>query len=380
MDDVRRGSGSWRWLLPVLIAGLAAAAAWYQLNRASTVGEMPLRNPNKISSVRVAPAEQGRLDIQVSAIGTVTPLNTVVVRSRVDGILDEILFEEGREVVRGQLLARIEPDVYESRLQQALGQFQQNQAQLENARANLRLYQDLLRKNAIPKQQFDSQTAVLRELEAAAKSLQAQVDDARLQRSWTDIRAPISGRLGLRQIDAGNLISASAADGLVTIAQTSPIAVVFSIPETELLGLRQALLGQDTLPVEALDRQAQDVLAVGRILALDNQIDAATGTLKVKAAFDNEYESLFPNQFVNVRVGLGSTEETLIIPADAVQYGARGSYVYVVEEGRAFLRDIVAGEQVEGRLAVVSGLVEGDLVVTDGLDRLRDGREVSVDG
>src|SRR5690606_7805291 len=143
---------------------------------------------------------------------------------------------------------------------------------------------------------------------------------------------------------------------LVTIAQTSPIAVIFSVPEVELLALRKALARTDALPVQALDRRARDVLAVGRILALDNQINPATGTLKVKAAFANEYDSLFPNQFVNVRVGLGATEESLIIPADAVQYGARGSYVYVVEEGRAFLRDIVSGEQVAGRVAVVEGL------------------------
>lgn len=330
--------------------------------------------------MRVVPVERGSLDVQIRSIGTVTPLNSVTVRSRVDGELTRVLFTEGTEVEKGTLLAEIDPAPYQAQLAQAEGQAQQNQAQLANAEADLELYEGLYKQDSIARQQLTSQRALVEELRGTLKANAAQVEDARLQLSWTRIEAPIAGKLGLRRVDAGNLVNSGDSDGLVSITQVRPIAVEFTVPEPDVPALRRARASGETLAVQALDRSEQQVLARGQVQTLDNQIDIATGTLRVKATFDNTEDELFPNQFVNVRLRLTTLPAVLTIPSDAVQFGSRGTYVYVInaEENKAYARQISLGASAEGQVEVSTGLEADELVVLEGLDRLRDGKEVII--
>ncbi|MBW2939952.1 efflux RND transporter periplasmic adaptor subunit [Zhongshania aquimaris] len=382
MNNSPRLSSSRKAVIWVVLLLLFVVGIWYLLGRTPPAPEQVMRRGwgGQTSSVRVVPVQKGGLDVQVRSIGTVTPMNTVVVRSRVGGVLDRIVFTEGSEVSKGDLLAVIDPAPYRAQFEQAQGQLQQNQAQLANAKVDLNLYQGLYAEDSIARQQLDSQAALVRELEGANKSQQAQLDDARLQLSWTRIEAPISGRLGLRRIDAGNLIAANDSEGLVTITQTHPIAVLFTVSEVEVPALVKAFNGGDSLRVEALNRNEQNIIATGKLVTLDNQIDTTTGTLRVRAEFENLDNSLFPNQFVNVRLRLNSIADALTIPADAVQHGSQGSYVYVVEDSKAYIRQITTGIVDSDRVAVIDGLQAGDRVVIEGLDRLRDGRDVTVDG
>lgn len=359
----------------------ALAGIWYLIGRAPPSPE-PFRRGgwDQPAAVRTVIADRGSLDVEIKSIGTVIPLNTVTVRSRVEGVLTRVLFTEGAEVEQGTLLAEIDPAPYRARLEQMEGQVLQNQAQLENAKADLSLYEDLYQQDSIARQQLSSQRALVAELSGALKSNNAQMEDARLELSWTRIEAPIAGKLGLRRVDPGNLVAANDSEGLVTITQMRPIAVHFTVPEVDVPALRRALRRASSqgepLRVEALDRTERNVLATGELLTLDNQIDTSTGTLRAKARFKNGDDALFPNQFVNVRLRLDTLASVITIPADAVQYGSRGTYVYVVEEGRAFTRPIILGPVADNRVAVTDGLAEGELVVLEGLDRLRDGKDV----
>lgn len=359
---------------------LLAGGLWYMLSRSPSVpvGPMPRSAWEGPVAVRVVPAEAGDLAVQVKAIGTVTPLNTVTVRSRVEGELTRLLFEEGAEVERGDLLAEIDPQPYQVALAQAEGQFQQNQAQLAGAEEDLALYRRLYEQDSIAHQQLNQQVALVNQLRGALKANQAQIDHARMQLSWTRIEAPIAGRLGLRRVDPGNLVSTGDTEGLVSITQMRPIGVLFTVPELQLDGVRAALASGEALGVEALDRNGDQVIAAGRLLTLDNQIDIATGTLRLKAEFANEDSRLFPNQFVNVRLRLRTLPDAITIPTDAVQYGSRGTYVYVLRENKSYLRPVVLGPIDGDRAAVLDGLAQGELVVLEGMERLRDGREVIV--
>jgi multidrug efflux system membrane fusion protein len=329
--------------------------------------------------VRVIAAGSSDLKVQIKAIGTVTPINTVVLQSRVSGPLLEVLFKEGEKVVAGQLLARIDPAPYQVKLSQAEGTKQQNVAQLLNAEQDLALYQKLKQQNSISAQQFNNQQSLVNQLKGTLKSNQAQIDAAKLELSYTEIKAPISGRLGLRRVDPGNLVQANSADGLVTITQSSPIAVQFTIPETQLAQVREAYRKGVALTVEAWDRSEQQQLTSGVLTTLDNQIDLATGTLKLKAEFANQQEELFPNQFVNVRLNVAVQSGAVTIPQDAVQYGSQGTYVYTIDkEQKSQIKMLKLGAVDNGLVAVEEGLAAGDLVVLEGLDRLRPGRQVEV--
>jgi multidrug efflux system membrane fusion protein len=332
--------------------------------------------------VHVVKATKDNLKVNFKAIGTVVPLNTVTVRSRVDGQLVRVLFEEGQQVKAGDLLAEIDPEPYKVRLAQSEGTLQETRAQLKNAEEDLRLYEQLMAKQSIAKQQFDKQKSLVDQLRGTLKNHTAQWEDARLQLSYTRITAPISGRLGLRRVDLGNLVNASNTDGLVTITQTQPISVSFTIPENQLIAVREAyrnaLDTKTALGVEAWDRSEQNLLATGKLTTLDNQIDTATGTLRLKAEFANDDDSLFPNQFINARLHLQTLDDILTIPTDAVQYGNKGTYVYVIEEGKAQMRPIKLGALDADRIAVLEGLKEGDDVVLEGVDRLWPGKDVKV--
>ena len=368
-------------LIGILIVGLLLAGLWYLLVARSPEPTQPMLNPwSQPTPVRVVAVGRGSLDVQTRSIGTVVPLSSVTVRSRVDGELTRVLFEEGADVEKGTLLAEIDPAPYRARLTQAEGLMQQNQAQLANAEADLELYEGLYKQDSIARQQLTSQRALVEELRGTLKNNTAQVEDARLQLSWTRITAPISGKLGLRRVDAGNLISSSDSDGLVSITQMHPIAVEFTVPEPEVPTLRRAMHQGDVLTVQALDRSEQQVLASGNVQTLDNQIDVTTGTLRVKAVFENKDGQLFPNQFVNVHLRLNTLQSVLTIPSDAVQFGSRGTYVYVIdpEQHQAHTRLISLGASADGMVEVIDGLKEQEWVVLEGLDRLRDGREVLI--
>ncbi len=331
--------------------------------------------------VSASAVERTDLPVHYSALGTVTAFNTVTVRSRVDGELLKVLFEEGQLVKAGDLLAEIDPRSYRAALEQAEGTLQQNRAQLRNAEIDLQRYRGLFAEDSIARQTLDTQEALVNQYRGTLKANQASVDEARLNLQFCQIRAPIAGRLGLRQVDAGNLISAADTSGLVVITQVQPINVLFSLAEPQLPLIRQQLASGKPLPVEALDRSKQTVLATGVLATLDNQIDVATGTVKLKARFDNRDESLFPNQFVNVRLLAETLTQVLVIPANAVQRGSQGSFVYVLDgDNRVSLRTVTLGVSDDDHMQVLSGLQAGERVVTEGVDRLRDGMQVKVAG
>jgi multidrug efflux system membrane fusion protein len=381
---VSRLSRGQRWLLGALVV-VVLLLLWLFVWRTPAEKLPPPPNPwMSPVPVRTVTAIREDLKVHIKAIGSVTPLNTVTLRSRVDGPLMRVLFEEGQRVNAGDLLAEIDPAPYRARLAQAEGTLQETRAQLKNAEEDLVLYQRLLKQNSIPKQQVDKQEALVEQFKGTLKNHQGQLDDARLQLSYTRIEAPISGRLGLRRVDVGNLVNASDTEGLVTITQTQPIAVVFTIPENQLVAVRSAYAtaNQEKAPLaaEAWDRSEQQQLATGVLTTLDNQIDSATGTLRLKAQFDNTDDMLFPNQFVNARLHLQTLKDAITIPVDAVQFGSKGTYVYVIEDGKAKILTLKLGPTEGDRVAVLEGLDAGQAVVLEGIDRLNEGREAKVVG
>ena len=368
---------NWLLLLAAIVAALVFA--WYQFSGSAAPAPMSHRMAfGAPAVVRVEPAQRSELDVQIKSIGTVTPLNTVIVQSRVNGVLERVVFEEGSAVEQGDLLAEVDPLPYKAQLEQAEGQLQQSRATLENARADLALYETLWEQDSIARQQLSDQRAMVNELLGTVRANQAAVDDARLQLSWTRITAPLSGRLGLRKVDQGNLVTGSEAEGIVSITQMQPIAVNFTVPEVDVPALRSSFRGEEPLKVEVLDRNDQQVIATGNLTTLDNQIDTATGTLRVRGQFANEDEALFPKQFVNVRLRLSTLRDVVTIASDAVQFGNSRTYVYVVEDSKAYVREVTLGASADGRVAVTSGLQAGEQVVLEGLDRLRDGKEVVI--
>lgn len=329
--------------------------------------------------VKTVAAKEDPLAVYLKSIGTVTPLNTVTVRSRVEGQLVKVAFKEGQKVKRGDLLAEIDPSPYKIKLAQAEGNQKQNQAQLKNAESDLERLKQLFDKTLVTAQELDAAQALVAERRGALAANEAQVQDARLQLAYTRIEAPIDGRLGLRHVDEGNLIRPGDSGGLVVITQTQPIAVLFTVPEVDLQKVLEPLRAGEELVAEAWDRNEQNVLAKGILRTVDNQIDIATGTLRLKAEFANDDERLFPNQFVNIRLRVRTIKDAIVIPAAAVQYGSRGTYVYIVnEESKAIIRDVVLGSSDGTWQAVTKGVGAGDQVVLEGLDRLREGRPVQI--
>ncbi len=363
---------------------IAATAAWRHFagdgpTATSRPGSPPWRaEGNQPVPVRVVSAVQEPFALYIKALGTVTPLKTVTVRSRVDGELVRVAFREGQIVKQGDLLAEIDPRPFRVLLAQAQGQQEQNLAELANTEGELARFKDLQSKGYVSAQELANQEALVRQFQARRRTDEAAVEDARLQLAYTRITAPISGRVGLRNVDAGNLIRSGDAAGLVTITQMRPISVLFTIPETDLPAVRAAIRSQPQLPVEAWGRDETTRLATGLLLSMDNQIDTATGTLRLRAEFPNEDESLFPNQFVNVRMRVRN-DAAIVIPNAAVQFGSQGNFVFVVnEENKATVRNVKLGASEGERVAVTDGVQPGDRIVLEGLDRLRDGRDVKI--
>ena len=319
----------------------------------------------------------GDIRVVVPALGSVVPRNQVTVRTRVDGPLLAVKFVEGQPVKAGEVLALIDPEPFKATLAQARGTLARDAALLKNARIDLDRYRGLLAQDSIARQQVDTQEALLRQYQGTVQADEATVKSAELQLSYTTITAPISGRAGLRTVDPGNIVKASDAAGLVTIAQQTPITAVFAVPEERLPAIMQRIRGGRSLKVEAWDRDMKTRLAEGSLLAVDSQIDTTTGTVKLKAEFANRDGSLFPNQFVNVRMLLDTLAGVVVVPTAAVQQGAKGSFVYRLGEGSKVAAVPVRLGPVDGALAAVdAGLAAGDKVVVDGLDKLKDGAQV----
>lgn len=363
-------------LLAASVVVLAMLLAWWAWPRADVAADDA--GGRKPTPVRVARASAEPLQLRLKAIGTVTPLHSVVVRSRVDGELLELHFNEGQHVNAGDLLAQIDPRPYEIRLAQAQGTQQQNLAELENAERQLRRFGELQARNYVSGQELSDQQSKVRQLQGRRMSDQATVDEAKLQLQYTRITAPVSGRVGLRRVDVGNLIRSSDAEGLVTLAQTAPISVLFTVPEPELPALLDAVRGQPALAVQAWDREERAELGRGELSSVDNVIDTATGTLKLRARFANADDALFPNQFVNIRLQLGA-QDAVVIPDAAVQFGSKGNYVHVIDkDDKAQRRDVVLGPADGTRVSVRSGLKAGEKVVVEGIDGLEDGSAVRI--
>ncbi|MFJ4348482.1 MdtA/MuxA family multidrug efflux RND transporter periplasmic adaptor subunit [Pseudomonas sp. NPDC089401] len=385
-----------RWLVGLLILLLVALLAWW-LWPAATAPEHKAAGGGRGGKgmgmggrpgfggstdpvpVRVEPVKVGDFPLYYKALGTVTATNTVNVRSRVAGELVKIHFKEGQQVKAGDLLAEIDPRAYRIALQQAEGTLAQNQAQLKNAQVDLARYKGLFAQDSIAKQTLDTAEAQVGQFQGLVKTNQAQVNDARLNLDFTQIRAPISGRVGLRQLDLGNLVAANDTTALVVITQTEPISVAFTLPETELSTVLERYRSGASLAVEAWDRSDSKLQSSGVLGSIDNQIDTTTGTLKFKGRFENKDQALFPNQFVNVHLLADTLKQVVMAPAAAVQFGNDGTFAYVVNaQNTVNIRKLKVGASDGQNSVILEGLKAGERLVLEGTDRLREGTKVEV--
>lgn len=381
----------------VLLLLIAAVAVYWYLSHANVASpasaqashtkpsNSPPTSPNRMSAngmvtyVQVSLPQQTSIQEVVASLGTVIPSQSVIIRSQVGGVLQDVFFKEGQLVKKGDLLARIDPRSYQAALDQAKGALAQNQAKLINARQDLKRYQILFKQDSIARQEVDAQQALVREYEASQQSLQAAVDQAQLNLDYTKITSPMDGRVGLRTVDAGNLIAANSTDGLLTITQTQPIDVSFAIPDQYISQVAKPFYAGEKLSVDIFNKDNSQRLAQGYLVSMDNQVDTTTGTIKLKARFANEDYALFPNQFVNVRIVLRTVTDALVVSNDAIQYGNRGAFVYVVKDDNTVkAQSIKLGIVNNGLTQIVDGLSKNDKVVTEGLDRLRDGSKVEI--
>ncbi|MFM8893576.1 MAG: MdtA/MuxA family multidrug efflux RND transporter periplasmic adaptor subunit [Planctomycetia bacterium] len=335
--------------------------------------------PPRVVAVNTAEARKQDLDLFYDALGSVTAFETVTLRSRVDGELVNVAFQEGQFVKKGDLVAEIDPRPFQVQLRQAEGQLARDEAALKAASLDLERYQSLADIRQITAQQIDAQRALVRQSEAAIQIDRGLIDNVRLQLEFCRITAPISGRIGLRLVDSGNIVRANDPNGLAVIVEVQPIAIVFTIPQDEIFRVQRALAESGRLPVEAYNRDFRTRLATGSLLAIDNQVDAATGTVKLKAVFPNEDQTLFPNQFVNARLLVERLTDVTVVPAVAVQRGPESSFVYVAQpDSTAALRPVRTGPAQGDLIAIVEGIEPGEQVVTDGIDKISNKARIAV--
>ncbi len=334
------------------------------------------------TTVGVATAEQADIPVNIDSLGTVVAASTATVRPQVSGVLQKILFTEGQLVKEGQVLATVDPRPFEMALLQARGQRQRDEAQLENARLLLSRYRTLLEQESIARQEVDTQAALVKQLEGTVMTDRASEGVARLNVGYTQVRAPISGRVGLRTVDIGNLVGSGDANGVAVITQLSPIDVEFTVPQDGVPALQERIARGAKLPATALDRTRTTTLASGSFIALDNQVDVQTGTVRAKARFTNTDNKLFPSQFVNLRLVLNTIEDAVVVPVTALRHGAKGDFVYVLnpKEKTVSQRAVTRGQATVDKVQIASGLKVGEQVITEGADRLRDGAKVTLPG
>jgi len=361
--------------------GLAvvAGAGWY-ISRGGTGTPSPSAGRAGAGiavPVGLATVTKGDIPVVLRALGTVTPLNTVNVKTQISGQLVEVLFKEGQLVKQGELLAVVDPRPYDVALQQATGQMQRDEALLKNAQVDHERYKKLVAQDSIARQQLDTQAALVRQYEAAIVVNQALVDAAKLNVTYTKIVAPLTGRIGLRMVDKGNYVTMGDATSICVIIQVQPISVIFPIPEDALPPVRKRLRAGASLEVRALDRAQKVELGVGKLDTTDNVIDTTTGTVKLRAIFDNSDDSLFPNQFVNVRMLVDTVKDAMVVPVAAIQRGQPGIFVYLVKaDDTVEIRVVELGATDGEKVAIAKGLQVGDQVVIDGTDRLREGAKI----
>jgi multidrug efflux system membrane fusion protein len=334
------------------------------------------------TTVGTGKAERADIPILLDALGTVTPAAVATVRPQVGGVLQKINFTEGQLVKEGQLLATIDARPSQMALLQATGQRQRDEAQLESARVLLKRYQTLLEQDSIARQDVDTQAALVKQLEGTVTTDKAAEGIARINLGYTQVRAPISGRVGLRTVDIGNLVNSGDANGIAVITQQSPIDVEFAVPQDNLPMLQQRINDNATLPATALDRTRTDTLASGRFMALDNQVDTQTGTVRAKARFTNDALKLFPSQFVNIRLQVNLIKNAVTVPVTALRHGSSGDFVYVLnpQDHTVALRTVKRGQATAERVEITSGLQGNETVITEGADRLKDGAKVTLPG
>jgi multidrug efflux system membrane fusion protein len=366
--------------LLLLVAG-AAAAAWWVYGRQPTPPPARQNAFTGVMPVVATPAVTGDIDITLNGLGTVTSLATVAVKSQISGQLVRVAYQEGQMINKGDLVAEIDSRPYELALAQAQGALERDQALLQAAELDLKRYQDLAKTNAIPRQQLDTQVSLVAQDKGLVISDKAQIDTQKLNIAYCHIVSPVTGRAGLRLVDPGNYVTANDASGIVVITQLQPISVIFTVAEDNLPQIVKRLRAGATLPVTAFDRSGATKLATGTLKTLDNQIDTTTGTLKLRAEFANEDDSLFPNQFVNVRLLIDTLHDATVVPTSAIQRGAPGTFVYLVSaDNTVAVRPVTLGPASAERVAIQAGLAPGDRVVVDGADKLRNGARVVVRG
>ncbi len=376
-------TGKFHWKTAITIILLIAIAAYF-INHAGTQPDDNDKKSGKfadpIVAVAAVKATQGDFPVYLTGLGTITALRTVTIRSRVDGELIRVAFKEGQIVKEGDLLAEIDPRAFQVQLMQAEGQLQRDEALLNNARIDLVRYKTLLEQDSIAAQQSVTQESVVKQYQGTVAIDRGLLANAKLQLSYTRITAPISGRLGLRLVDQGNMIKASDTNGLAVITQIHPIAVVFTLPEDNLPSvMKQFHANNNSLAIEAYDRKGQIKLGQGQLFAVDNQIDISTGTVKLKGQFANEDNAFFSNQFVNIKMDMGSLHSVTIIPTAAIQRGVMGTFAYVVKTDQTVSIKPLKLGPIEGeKVAVLEGLQADDLVVVDGADKLRENMKVKL--
>jgi membrane fusion protein, multidrug efflux system len=379
-----------RWLWIVALVVLIALGIWYSKSKDSAEAQGPAGaasggkggrqgqgGPGQPVPVVVATAQRGDLPVYFNGLGTVTAFNTVTVRSRVDGQIVKINFTEGQTVHQGDALVEIDPRPYQVQLEQAEGQLAKDQAQLRDVQVDYERYQLLFKEGVIPKQQVDTQQAQVGQYQGAIRADQGTIDSAKLQIVYSHVTAPITGRVGLRLVDMGNIVHATDTTGLLVITQLQPIAVIFSLPQDQLSQVLSKLHGKQQLPVDAYDRDDTTKVATGKLLTIDNQIDTTTGTYKLKSEFSNEKETLFPNQFVNVHLLVDTKRNLTVVPSPAIQRGPQGTYVYLAQKDNSVkIQPVTIALSSGNSTGIASGLQPGDNVVVDGQDKLQDGSKI----
>ncbi|BBP00203.1 MdtA/MuxA family multidrug efflux RND transporter periplasmic adaptor subunit [Sulfuriferula nivalis] len=371
-----------RWWILIIVLGIAAYFIWGRDSTPKTAQTNSAElgkggGKNATTPVGVAQAKTADVHIYLSGLGSVTPEATTTVKSRVDGQLMKINFKEGQVVKAGAVLAELDTRPYQATLAQAEGQTARDSALLQAAQIDLKRYQTLIKQDSIASQQVDTQAALVKQYMGTVQTDKGVLANAKLQLDYAHITAPISGRLGLRQVDLGNIVHASDANGIVVITQLQPITSVFSIPEDNIPAVMKQLQAGKTLSVEAWDRDQQNKLADGELVTMDNVVDSTTGTVKLKAKFPNNDYALFPNQFVNIRVLLHTRHDAIVIPTAAIQRGNNGNFVYIVKADNTIsIRPVTAGPSENELTAINQGITTGETVVVDGVDKLHDGSKV----
>ena len=364
----------------LLIAGLTGFFILQRRQKVTVAAASKSQPAPPSVAISTAVAQQGSIGVYINALGSVAPVYTVTVKSRVDGQLISVNYREGQMVKKGDLLAEIDARPFQAQLEQAEGQYQRDKALLENANVDLARYQLAFSKNAIPKQQLDTQVATVHQYEGVVNIDQGQIDTAKVNLSYCRITSPITGRVGLRLVDPGNIVHAADTNGMLVITQLEPINVLFSVAEDYLPQIRQQLHRGSRLTVDAFDRTQQTKLSTGALLTFDNQIDTTTGTIKLKAVFPNQDNALFPNQFVNARLLVNTQHGVILIPTVAIQRNAQESFVYILKPDQTVTMQTVSVGTTDGNVTAVEGINAGDVIAMDGFDKLQNGVKVTVRG